>query len=103
MREDRELLKMIVRLLNLELPSEHRAASARIDQVARSDRISRAVGSHRQIDVVVRELDCFNLGLLAYFRAGFCRVIEQHLVEITAYDLISVIGLRAVAVLKVKL
>ena len=38
-----------------------------------------------------------------HFRAGFGGVVEQHLVEITAYDLIRMIGLRAVTVLEVKL
>src|SRR5206468_10817639 len=37
MREDRQLLKMIIGLLDLELPSEHRGASAGIDKVTRMD------------------------------------------------------------------
>jgi hypothetical protein len=34
-REDRQLLKMIIGLLDLELPSEHRGPSAGIDEVTR--------------------------------------------------------------------
>ena len=37
MREDRELLKMIISLLEFELPSEHRGASAGIDEITRLD------------------------------------------------------------------
>src|SRR5262249_11414809 len=103
MRENRQLLKMLVSLLDLELFPEHRSASAGIDKVTRPDRISRAIGSHRQIDAVARELDCFNQGLLVNVRSGFGRMIEQHLVEITARHLISVIGLRTIAVLKIEL
>ena len=62
-----------------------------------------AVGSHCHIDGVFRELNAINRSFLAHFRAGFGCVIEQHLVEITACDLIRVIGLRAIAVLEVKL
>src|SRR4029077_15027557 len=36
-REDRQLLKMIISLLDLEFPSEHRGASAGIDKVTRLD------------------------------------------------------------------
>src|SRR6478672_1190279 len=37
MREDRELLKMIIGLLDLELPSDHGGASTGIDKVTRLD------------------------------------------------------------------
>src|SRR6476659_8148436 len=46
MCEDRQLLKMIIGLLDLELPSDHGGASAGIDKVTRLDWISRAIGSH---------------------------------------------------------
>src|SRR5262249_53025271 len=37
------------------------------------------------------------------FRAAFCGMTQQHLIKITACDLIGVIGLRTIAVLEVKL
>src|SRR4029077_658272 len=76
---------------------------ARIQKTSRREGMGRAVESDRQLDTIGRELDFFNCGLLMHFRTGFGGMIEQHLVEITARHLVSVIGLRTVAVLEVKL
>src|SRR5262245_18110041 len=100
---------MIVGLFDLELPSEHRRTSARIDEVTGPDfafRGSDIGGGHvfpRQGDAVVRELNGFNQSPLVYFRAGFGRMIEQHLVDIPTCYLRRAIRLRAIAVLKIKL
>src|SRR5215467_1299201 len=94
---------MLVGLFDFELSDKDRRASAGINKVTRPDRVRRTVRSYRKFDAVVRELNAINRSLLAHFRAGFGGMIEQQLVEITACDLIRVIGLRAVAVLEVKL
>src|SRR5215472_3119886 len=65
--------------------------------------MTRAVGSDCQLNAIIRELDAIHRSLFVHFRAQFCRMIQQYLIKITARHLISVIGLRAVAVLEVKL
>src|ERR1051326_666296 len=102
MSKDRQLSKMLVSLLDVELPSENRSTSAGVDNVTCPGRISGAIGSHRQVDAVVRKLYCFNRSLFVHFRSRFGRMIEQKLVEITACDLVRVIGLRTITVLKIK-
>src|SRR5215510_6699615 len=94
---------MLVGLFDFELSAEHRGASARIHNITRPDRLRRAIGSDRQLNAVLRELDATDRSLFVHFRAGFTRMIKQHLVEILACDLVRVIGLRTVAVLEVKL
>src|SRR4029077_7547855 len=57
MREDRQLLKMLVGLFDFELPAEHCCAPAGSQKKMPRDGTGRAVESDRQLDTIGRELD----------------------------------------------
>ena len=102
MREDRQFLQMIIRLLYSKLGAENRIASACVDQVASTDGLRRAVPLDAKIDMFIREGHGLDHRVFMYFSTVFCRMIEQQLVEIGARHLIGMLGLRAICVLEIK-
>jgi hypothetical protein len=106
MREDRDLLEMLVIFLELELRAENGIPPAGVDDIARLDLLQGAVSvapRKREHSPFFRELNLIDAGFLAHFGAAFRGVIEQELVEIRARYLIGAVRLRAKAVFKIEL
>ena len=103
MREERNLLQVLVILLQLELRAYNRITAARIDDVTRGDFFRDAIlWDDAQPHFAVGESDVFDRSLLAHFRAAFRGVIEQEFVELRPRHLIGAVRPRAKAILEIK-
>ena len=93
---------MIIALFDPELSAKNGIASACVDQVTSANVLRRAAPFHAQVDMLVCNLDALDGCLLMHVRPTFGGMIEQHLVEIGARNLIRVVGLGTEPVLEVK-
>src|SRR3546814_10814622 len=90
--EHRRRLVARVLALELELAAEEGVAAAGVDHVARAEGQRIAVGAlrmHQRRAAVGAELDALHLDLLARIDAVLARVLEQHLVELLALDVVG--------------
>ncbi len=76
MREDRQLLEMIVAFLDSELAAENGIAATGVDEITGANIFGRPVLPNPKIDMFVREFNAICGHFFVHFSPAFTRVIK---------------------------